>query len=274
MTPEARVAAFLRDTRSGAVWGLKPPERDINRIAAAHREAVKESGEKPRGGISIYGHRTPPEEIEAVFRKVPWIADCAVTTRRNPVNKKRVLVMFVVPIEGKTMADLLIPLFAYAEKYLKPWQRPRKFAGTNMIRRDKDGKILRACLLVGRFEGRIFRAPSTRKRPAPKTIVVRDPLNEIHFEGVLRYDLGPPKKRGLRTLPLSHTPVGGQPINVTFHASQHVLKNLDLKSGDRVAVQAHFCGHRQLRVTQIEFLKDSVKRVPLRKVEDVVERLL
>lgn len=264
---------------SAAYLGSGSPVYKDGSAGPAHRSAPER---RPRArslpGFNLYGHRIHQPVVEAVFRRIPSVLDCALATRGTA--RRRHLVLFLVIDPATTMADLEVPLQSYAHRFLKAWQRPKVYAQTNLIPRDSNGEIRRLNLRTGPVEGRVFRKPPKPGRGTPASIVVREPVNEFQFEGVLRWNPELVEKGGAGrkyVLRLACTPHGGKEVVQSFVIKRKLQDALKLRRGDRVIVVGRFTGvsapGRSVEVERVERVT-TIKRVALKETEGVLERLL
>ncbi len=94
------------------------------------------------GGVNLY-----PQEIEAVLRQVPGVADCAVVGRPDERFGERP-VAFVVPAQGAAAdaAALIAAITTHCEQHLGRFKRPTKIQIVAALPYSATGKLLRRSL--------------------------------------------------------------------------------------------------------------------------------
>lgn len=255
---------------------------------------IKKSRYKPRPPreykFRINGFTIEPGAVERRLSKVRWVVDIGVTTRGQKEDRR--LVAFVVLEKGRLLRDIELDLENMANSHLPAYARPKAYSQVDSLPRDLLGKLKRRTLASGSFDGRIFQRLSGQYKGQcgrGVTISIRNPINEVHFEGVVAFPVmnrrhgdpvGKVRTNEARVIVSHKTSTSNidPGMRVTFLFKGPLSAEAKkLNPGDRICVTGKittkFSG-RQFIATSFVRVDDKVQRTDLTSTDRVIEQLL
>jgi len=152
-------------------------------------ELAELSGRPPRRRyLLVAGSQVYPDIVEHRLGKVRWVKEIGVTARGKGDSRR--VVAFVVLEPGRLLRDIEGDLANMANSKLPAYARPQAYAHVESLPRDILGHLNRNALNGGSFDGRIFQRRGGQYRGQGGngvTITLRNPINEIRFEGVVAF---------------------------------------------------------------------------------------